>query len=110
MRHTDTIRLSQKTAAAAPPAAASGSTRLTGFQEILADTVDAASLISGGSPAPILSSPWCPDFRHLHRGEIPFPGQAAEAFPLKKPQDRRSFPILMAEKYPQWVFSLRICH
>lgn len=52
MRHTDTIRLSQKTAAAAPPAAASGSTRLTGFQEILADTVDAASLISGGSPAP----------------------------------------------------------
>lgn len=56
MRHTDTIRLSQKIAAAAPPAAASGSTRLTGFQEILADTVDAASLISGGSPAPILSS------------------------------------------------------
>ena len=55
MRHTDTIRLSQKTAAAAPPAAASGSTRLTGFQEILADTVDAASLISGGS-TPILSS------------------------------------------------------
>ncbi|GCB31161.1 hypothetical protein [Mesosutterella multiformis] len=56
MRHTDTIRLSPKTAAAAHPAAASGSTRLTGFQEILADTVDAASLISGGSPAPILSS------------------------------------------------------
>ena len=57
MRHTDTIRLSQKTAAAAPPAAASGSTRLTGFQEILADTVDAASLISGGSPAPFALVP-----------------------------------------------------
>lgn len=56
MRHTDTIRLSQTTAAAARHAAASGSTRLTGFHEIHADTVDAASLISGGSPASILSS------------------------------------------------------
>jgi len=109
MRHTDTIRLSQKTAAAAPPAAASGSTRLTGFQEILADTVDAASLISGGSPAPILSSlrPGARTFGTYIAAKSRFRARRLDIF---LPQDRRSFPILMAEKYPQWVFSLRICH
>ena len=111
MRHTDTIRLSQTTAAAARHAAASGSTRLTGFHEIHADTVDAASLISGGSPASILSSlrPGARTFG-TYIAEIPFPPQVSKAFQPKKPQNRRSFPILMAEKYPQWVFSLRICH
>ena len=59
MRHTDTIRLSQKTASLSKTlwrlswnASAFGSKRKCVF----ADTVDPASLISGGSPAPILSS------------------------------------------------------
>ena len=56
MRHTDTIRLSQTTAAAARPAAASNITRFTGFRGLQGVTADAASGITGSSPASILSS------------------------------------------------------
>lgn len=62
MRHTDTIRLSQTTAAAARPAAASNITRFTGFRGLQGVTADAASGITGSSPASILSQ-FRPGFR-----------------------------------------------